>query len=146
MADNETITQSPEHESGWQELCPGCLTSNRIGEDFCLTCGRPITPYAATGPLEYIRTEGYIYRGAVSGRKSLIILIGIWLICGTPIIASAAMLVSLHVGLGAVFGMAPVLLLFVPILWRATRNYAVSKPIDPPRHEGDVAPPPTPTT
>lgn len=139
MATSERATESLTPRADWQELCPSCMTANRAGMDFCEKCGRPLSSYAAVGPLESIRTEGFLYRGAVGGGKSRVVLVGMWLICLTMLIAMTLALlngVKHGGGIGVVFPMALFFVLFGAMLWKATRNYGAARP-SAPEHDGD---------
>jgi hypothetical protein len=117
------------------------MATNVAGEDFCVKCGHPLSSYAAIGPLERIRTQGFLFRGAMSGPRSWVVLVGMWLICFTTLFRMAIALMDgakVHYGLGFQAPMAFVFVLFGAILWKVTRNHR-GPGRDAQQHEDDNA-------
>jgi uncharacterized integral membrane protein len=75
-----------------QPLCPNCMTAPEPGAHVCKECGAPLDLFATTDPIETIRSQGWAYRRAASGRRSGIILLGMWLIFGTAIASTVVTL------------------------------------------------------
>jgi hypothetical protein len=115
--------ESPE-ESSEKELCLGCLSPNKAGTNFCAKCGAPLTSYASTGPLESLFAEGHVYRQAVSQPRRLIVVLGVWVIFGSMLLASVGLLFlgwsgDMRITLIAAF----MLMVAVAMLWKTTRAY-----------------------
>ncbi|MSU61320.1 MAG: zinc ribbon domain-containing protein [Pedosphaera sp.] len=122
--------------SQWLEesqLCVCCVSPNETSAHFCSKCGAPLSSYAATGPFECLFAEGYVYRQAAQRPRSLIVVVGVWLIFGPLALAG---LISVFAGnrVDAISG-AGVGLLILPIsvamIWKTTRNYLARKPTNP---------------
>src|SRR5687768_8487210 len=79
-------------ESDEKQLCLGCIFPNDLPAHFCARCGTPMTAYAATGPFESLFAEGHVYRQAADRPRSLVVVLGIWLIFGPMALAGAMML------------------------------------------------------
>ncbi len=58
--------------------CPTCAAPNPGDADFCNDCGRPVGATTGLDPLKTIRAEGYLYRQAVGGSPSLLVVVGLW--------------------------------------------------------------------
>lgn len=61
-------------------ICPDCMAPNHPAAHFCDKCNAPLSSHAAIDPIGQIYSQGYIYRKAIRGRTSLIMLIGMLLI------------------------------------------------------------------
>ena len=61
-------------------LCPHCAATNLPRADFCARCGAPLSVIASTDPFRATLSEGFLYRQAVHGRPSRIVVLGVWLI------------------------------------------------------------------
>jgi hypothetical protein len=112
-------------EADGQQLCISCACLNDPEAHFCRRCGAPLTSYSATGPLERILAEGYIYRQAAERPRKFIVVLGVWLIFGPMIMAGAMMILMGRKDdflYGALFG-AYVLVASVVMIVRTTRNY-----------------------
>ena len=107
-------------------VCPKCLLRNATTAAFCSDCGAPIGMVANVDPLQHIYAEGFGYRSAVDGPPSLIVLIGIWLLCGPFLIVGPSMLLD-HPGdrLPSVIPLTLFSAGAAVILYRTTRNYLV---------------------
>lgn len=53
-----------------------------------------MTSYAATGPFEHLFAEGFVYREAASRPRSLIVVLGVWLIFGSIALVGAVFFVG----------------------------------------------------
>ena len=122
-------TEAPE--GGDRIVCPGCLTEQNEGPHFCVACGAPLTAFAAVGPFERIHAQGYAYRRATSGPTSLIVVIGMWLICFPSIIAATAVITTLPAA--GTIGILSMMLVGIfcaaygTLLYRVTKNYIQSQ-------------------
>lgn len=63
-------------------LCLSCATPNDPVANFCEHCGAPMTSYASTGPFESLFSEGRAYREAADHPRSLVVVLGVWLLFG----------------------------------------------------------------
>ena len=121
--DSEEDSQDGE-ELDEQQLCVSCTAPNDPEAHFCLKCGAPLTAYSATGPLERILAEGFIYRQASERPRKLIVVLGVWMIFG---VMSMQGFVIAWVGweLGFVGLVSGVLLMAVAIIIiaKTTLNY-----------------------
>ncbi len=72
---NQPVPEVSEAEE--TQLCLSCLTPNPVLGNFCLQCGAPISPYAATAPFESAFAEGFVLRSAVERPKNRLVLTGI---------------------------------------------------------------------
>ena len=123
---SETPSQTDE-----KQLCVGCLFPNDPEAHFCAECGAPLSSYAATGPFERIFAEGHVYRQAAERPRSLIVVLGIWIIFG-PLALTGVVLVAVGRGSGSAFFLVGALLLvfsFVMIA-KTTRNYFTGRKSD----------------
>ena len=71
-------------------LCIRCLHPNDPERHFCDKCGAPLDSYANTAPFEQTLAQGHAFRGAMTQRPRLIVVIGIWAICAPCVIAVVA--------------------------------------------------------
>jgi hypothetical protein len=112
-----------EEEEG-MALCISCMTPNDPMGKFCEKCGAPLQSLAAMGPFEGVWGEGFVYRQATEKPRSLVIVLGVWLIFGVCGAGSVAMLL-----LGWTKNVADrfigAFLLFVSVMmiWRTTLSY-----------------------
>ena len=125
MADDTREVRTEPNEP--QPLCPSCMAEVEAGAHVCKECGAPLDLFATTDPLETIRSQGWAYRRAASGRRSGIVLLGMWLIFGalavSTILVLLDILASVLVALQVVVGVAvllPLLALYVLILRKCT--------------------------
>jgi len=125
----------PEGEAEAGVVCPKCLLANSPSAAFCADCGAPIGMVAAIDPIQRIGAEGFAYRSAVDGPPKLVIVIGMWLLFGPPVVVVPVLIFQcwesgfpLPGGL-LLLGMSLVLGLLgtgsACILYRATKNYLV---------------------
>jgi hypothetical protein len=120
-----------------QMLCPHCLAPNLPLADFCHKCCGPISSLATMDPYKNIFAQGWAYGRAVSNPTKPIILWGMLLIFGVPVLAFAVTtlwdLVEIHryyssfqssYATDLIF-ILPIglLLLNVTICWRVVRRY-----------------------
>lgn len=116
-------------------VCPSCASPIAAAQHFCMHCNAPLTSFAATDPLSWIRTEGELVRRAFR-QPSRMALAGIWLIFGPGTIAALIyttrglqqMWPAYSVGgwlsaVGFLAMMAGLVTLFGAILWRMTYQY-----------------------
>lgn len=93
-----------------------------------------MTSYAATGPFESVLAEGHVYRQAAEKPRSLIVVVGIWLVFGMTALAGAVMLVIGRAGdIEALIAGAFFLPVSVLMIWKTTRNYLARKATNEPR-------------
>lgn len=81
------------------------------------------------GPYESIFAEGFIYRQASEQPRSLIVVLGMWLMFGMVMLAGA-MLIMIRAG--AVWGLigGGLDVISAAILWKTTKNYLARKKVD----------------
>ena len=123
---SETPGQAEE-----KQLCVSCVFPNDPEAHFCVKCGAPLSSYAATGPFERIFAEGHVYRQAAERPRSLIVVLGIWVIFGAMAL-TGVVLVAAGRGSGFVIVLVGGLLLvfsFVMIA-KTTRNYFTGRKSD----------------
>ena len=83
------------------------------------------------GPYESIFAEGFIYRQAAERPRSLIVVLGIWIIFGVMAAVSVVFLFTGDVVMIVMGAFAlPVSLI---MLWKTTKNYLTRKKIDLPK-------------
>ena len=118
-------------------LCPHCLVEIEEHTHFCPKCLAPLTSHAATDPIGWIWSMGYLLRTGIKSPRSPIVLIGFWLLFGSSFLINTCRLLSLVAGFTTepIFGeslltmAAGVLLLLTAngllfaILFQVTRNY-----------------------
>jgi hypothetical protein len=123
--------QMDEHPqaSDEKQLCVSCMAPNEPSAHFCAKCGAPLSSYASTGPFEHLFAEGAVYRQAAERPRSLIVVVGIWLIFGMMALGTGVVLI-MSGGSGFLFTLASAGILAVSIMmiWKTTRNYLNRKP------------------
>ncbi len=114
----------PTSEADEKQLCMRCLAPNEPSAHFCIKCGTPLSSYASTGPFESVFAEGAVYREAAERPRSLIVVVGVWVIFGMIALTGLAMvLVPQDNGIGyRAFG-AGMLGISVVLIGKSTRNY-----------------------
>ncbi len=119
-------------ESGEGEekaLCASCMAPNEPSTHFCAKCGAPMSPYAATGPFESLFAEGHVCRQAAEKPRSLIVVLGIWLLFGMTAVGGATMLfLRQETGIQSVVLGAFLLPVSLLMIWKTTRNYLAHRP------------------
>ncbi len=128
-------------------LCPHCVAPIERSDDFCPTCGGPITSHASIDPLGQIYSAGYAYRQAVAEGPTRIVVLGMWLIFGPQALGAVLMIYGLLGGrfAGASYGagdyggfqrilaitaFTALLVLYVAILAKVTTRYrAAASPV-----------------
>jgi len=107
-----------------KQLCVSCVAPNDPSAHFCIKCGAPLSSYASTGPFESLFAEGAVYRQAAEQPRSLIVVLGVWLIFGMVGLAGLVMVVmSRDLGIwNTAFG-ALMLAFSLVLIWKSTRNY-----------------------
>jgi len=125
-------------EPNEEQLCTSCATANEPTADFCIKCGAPLSSFSMIAPFERMFAEGFIYRQAANHPRSLITVLGVWLIFGMLALVGLVVMVlpfqSRGGGLVAiivtvVFGAAMIAVSFV-MIWKTTRNYFTRNEID----------------
>ena len=67
-------------------LCPSCLAPAKPLQHFCSECGSPLTSHAEIEPIGQIRSIGHMVSNAASGPPRRIVLIGMWCIFAIPVV------------------------------------------------------------
>ena len=123
----DTPLDSGEGEE--KALCTSCMAPNEPSAHFCAKCGAPMSPYAATGPFESVFAEGHVYRQAAEKPRSLIVVLGIWLVFGMIAVGGAMMLfLGREDGIEYVIMGAFLLPVALVMIWKTTRNYLAHRP------------------
>ena len=108
-------------------LCPSCMAPNEPGAHVCEKCRAPLSMFATVDPLETIRSQGWAYRQAASGRRvSKVILIGMWLIFAPAFFVGLLLLTVLSDAEVNPFGLIVflfLLLLYTVILYKVSKHY-----------------------
>ncbi len=113
-----------------KQLCLNCVFPNETEAHFCANCGAPLSSYAATGPFERIFAEGHVYRQAVEQPRSLVVVVGIWVIFGVPALLGVALLsFGRDNGFGSVLFGAVLLPISLVIIVKTTQNYFLGKKV-----------------
>lgn len=119
----EQTPQTPA-ESDEKQLCASCMFPNETSVHFCAKCGAPMSSYAATGPFEHLFAEGHVYRQATERPRSLVVVLGIWLIFGVFALAGMALLfIGREGGIQYVVVGAFFLPISLVLIWKTTRSY-----------------------
>lgn len=74
-------------------ICLTCGEPNGPDRHFCSECGAPLTSHAVNDPFATIRAEGWVYRKAQNSPRSLIVVVGIWMIWGPIVIVGGIALI-----------------------------------------------------
>lgn len=83
-----------------------------------------MTSYASTGPFEHLLAEGHVFRQASERPRSLVVVLGIWLIFGTmALTGSAVALMGREMGIGYMALGAIMVAISVLLIAKTTRNY-----------------------
>ena len=132
--DSEIDQHLPESDA--KQLCVSCMAPNEPDAHFCAKCGAPLSSYASTGPFESLFAEGAVYREAADRPRSLVVVLGIWLIFGLMVVAGIAFTAFGLIGfgpslLGGLWSLVGVFLLAVGLkmIFKTTRNYLARKQI-----------------
>ncbi len=123
---SDEANNSPERpcEGEERQLCVSCAAPNHPSAHFCIKCGAPLSSYASTGPFESLFAEGAVYREAAPRPRSLVVVLGVWLIFGTLGLAGLVMVwIGRDIGLQYTAFGAIMLALSVVLVWKSTRNY-----------------------
>ena len=114
----------PPSEMDEKQLCVSCVFPNDPEAHFCAKCGAPLSSYAATGPFERIFAEGHVYRQAAERPRSLIVVVGIWVIFGPLALMGVILLVTGRTSGFALVLVGALLLIFsIAMIAKTTRNY-----------------------
>lgn len=124
MASEDNQNPQAESDNEAKQLCVSCAFPNDPSAHFCARCGAPLTSYASSGPFESIFAEGHVYRQAAEQPRSLIVVLGVWLIFGTLALGGIVMvLMRQDIGIeSTAFGVF-IIAISVALLHRTTRNY-----------------------
>jgi hypothetical protein len=124
MASEREQTPETAGDTDEKQLCVSCMYPNEVSVHFCTKCGAPLTSYAATGPFEHIFAEGHTYRQAAEKPRSLIVVLGVWIIFGMLALAGAALiLIGREMGLQYLLAGAFFLPVSLAMIWKTTRSY-----------------------
>jgi len=114
----------PAAEGGEKQLCVSCMAPNEPSAHFCIKCGAPLSSYASTGPFESVLAEGAVYRQAAERPRTLIVVLGVWLIFGTMgLVGLMIAVMGRDMGIGYMASGASMLAISVVLIWKSTRNY-----------------------
>jgi hypothetical protein len=117
-------SSEPATDAGEKQLCVSCMAPNEPSAHFCAKCGAPLSSYASTGPFESVFAEGAVYRQAAEQPRSLIVVLGVWLIFGILGLAGLVMVaMARDMGIGYTAFGAFMLVISVVLIWKSTRNY-----------------------
>lgn len=122
---SEPNQSSPSESAATErQLCLKCLVPNDVSAHFCSECGAPLSSYAATAPFEHILAEGHTYRQAAESPRSIIVVLGVWLIFGSmALLGIFQLLISRELGAVSIIISAFLLLVSSAIIWKTTTNY-----------------------
>ena len=130
LSESDQSSQLPE-ENEENELCLGCMFPNDPASHFCAKCGAPMTSYAATGPFESLFAEGHAYRQAAEQPRSVIVVLGVWLLFGLMACGSLVMLIAgRDVEIGQKVFSSAMFVFSVVLIWRTTWNYLARAKMD----------------
>ena len=113
----------PPSETDEKQLCVSCVFPNDPEAHFCAKCGAPLSSYAATGPFERIFAEGHVYRQAAERPRSLIVVVGIWVIFGPLALTGVVLVARAGSGFALVLVGALLLIFSIAMIAKTTRNY-----------------------
>ena len=129
-------SSQPPEEADEKRLCVGCMFPNDPAAHFCAKCGAPLTSYAATGPFESLFAEGHVYRQAAERPRSMVVVLGVWLIFGMIALAGLVLVfMGRDMGIGYTAFGALMLAFSVVLIWKTTRNYLARGKTDE-KHDG----------
>jgi len=86
------MSRSPQEH---KIICVSCGFGNYPTAHFCVECEAPLTAHAVVDPFDTIKTTGWAYRKSQDKPRSLVVVIGIWLIFGPMGLICAIELLSL---------------------------------------------------
>ncbi len=84
-----------EHDGGEVMHCPHCLAVMPPAAHFCTACGMPLTAHAMIGPMEQVWAFGWFINRLLSGRPSLLAVIGTWVIGLHGVLALVGMVLAI---------------------------------------------------
>lgn len=136
MSPEPDHSPEPATDGDEKQLCVSCMAPNEPSAHFCAKCRAPLSSYASTGPFESVFAEGAVYRQAAERPRSLIVVLGVWLIFGIIGLAGLVMIVmGRDMGIGTMAFGACMLAISVALIWKSTRNYLARPRSDKP-HDG----------
>ncbi len=124
-----------EHDPGEVMHCPHCLAVMPPAAHFCTLCGMPLTAHAMIGPMEQVWAFGWFINRLLSGRPSLLAVIGTWAIGLPGVLAVVGMVLAIVISPRSVVstagdlafaGQAPAILvavLYALLVVRVTYGY-----------------------
>ncbi|HKY33386.1 MAG TPA: hypothetical protein VJV23_12675 [Candidatus Polarisedimenticolia bacterium] len=120
-----------------EAVCPGCMEDPE-GADFCPRCGAPVGRFTTLDPIKSIDAQGLLFRRSARARIGPIVLVGMWLLLGLPaaVMVLAAVVRPRTVGWIPLLTSAGICVLYLLVLIRVTRNFAVNRPGPGPRDPG----------
>ena len=124
MSSEPDQNPQPAVDADEQQLCVSCMAPNHPSAHFCHKCGAPLSSYASTGPFESVFAEGAVYRQAAERPRSLVVVLGVWLIFGMmALIGLFFVVMGRDSGIGYAAIGACLLACSIAMLWKCTRNY-----------------------
>jgi hypothetical protein len=130
MSPDSNVNPDSSNGSSEKQLCTACLFPNEPFAHFCTKCGAPISSYVAIAPFESAFAQGYVFRQAAERPRSLVVLVGIWLIFGSLAFTGFFLIsVSRDTGYGDFVVGTFMLLISSAIIWKTTRNYVTRKAV-----------------
>ena len=135
-----STTKQQLPESDEKQLCVSCIAPNEPTVHFCTTCGAPLSSYASTGPFEHLFAEGAVYRQAVERPRSLIVVLGVWLIFGVMALAGLLLFATgRDAGFVAAIGGVALPAISLVMICKTTRNYLAGKVLKRKANEAGIA-------
>jgi hypothetical protein len=126
---------SEPHE---EQLCTSCAAPNEPTAGFCIKCGAPLSSFSMIAPFQRLFAEGFIYRQAADHPRSMITVLGVWLIFGVLALSGLTIVLLAFQRAGGslvatvadgVFG-AAIIAVSLAMIWKTTRNYLARNEID----------------
>lgn len=71
------MPRSPQDD---KVVCLTCGCANYPRAHFCIECDAPLSAHAVNDPFDTIKSTGWAYRRAQQSPRSLVIVVGIWLL------------------------------------------------------------------
>ncbi|MFT5387851.1 MAG: hypothetical protein ACI9E5_000986 [Candidatus Omnitrophota bacterium] len=112
-----------EQQGSDPRLCPNCMIANSEQQNFCTKCGLPMGDLVTIDPINRLWAQGWMYRQVLTGKPKLIVLFGIWVLCGGAILGVVMIGFTPDVGWLLSCLIAPIVLINAIIIYRVTRNY-----------------------
>ena len=75
----EAVDPDPDMAPGEEfMLCPSCLFPNGSEAIWCKRCGAPIGQTNSIVPTDAAQSVGFVFRGALTPRPKLVVVLGVW--------------------------------------------------------------------